>query len=148
MPANISFISYSPGHKAACLALFDANCPEYFSPGERTDYESFLEANNPDYELCFIRGRVAGAFGLMGDDPNQRSLNWILLGPTSQGQGIGAAIMERIILKAKTAKVDIISIDASHKSAPFFEKFGAIETDRTENGWGPGLHRVDMTLQV
>ena len=46
MSANISFISYSPGHMAACLALFDANCPEYFSPGERSDYESFLEANS------------------------------------------------------------------------------------------------------
>ena len=148
MSANISFISYSPGHKAACLALFDANCPEYFSPGERSDYESFLEANSTAYELCFVRGRVAGAFGLMGNDPTQRSLNWILLGPTSQGRGIGAAIMERIILKAKAAMVDTISIDASQKSAPFFEKFGAVEINRTENGWGPGLHRVEMTLQV
>jgi len=128
--------------------LFDANCPEYFSPGERSDYESFLEADSTAYELCIVGGRVAGAFGLMGDDPTQRSLNWILLSPTSQGRGIGAAIMERIILKAKAAMVDIVSIDASQKSAPFFEKFGAVEINRTENGWGPGLHRVDMTLQV
>ena len=148
MSANISFKSYSPGHKAACLALFDANCPEYFSPGERSDYESFLEADSTAYELCFVRGRVAGAFGLMGNDPTQRSLNWILLRPASQGQGIGADIMERIILKAKAAMVDIVSIDASHKSAPFFEKYGAVEINRTENGWGPGLHKVAMTLQV
>jgi hypothetical protein len=42
----------------------------------------------------------------------------------------------------------IVRISASHKSAPFFERFGAEPTSVTEDGWGPGMHRVQMELQL
>lgn len=148
MAPDITFTSYSPDQKAACLALFDANCPEFFAPCERADYEQFLDTNPDQYELCFIAGRVVGAFGLMGDGTCSRSLNWISLDPSSQGLGIGANIMQRVVDQARATGLEVISIAASHKSESFFAKFGAQELTRTENGWGPGMHRVDMELQV
>ena len=39
-----------------------------------------------------------------------------------------------------------VSIAASHKSAPFFARFGARIVETTPDGWGPGMHRVDMEL--
>ncbi|WP_242112849.1 hypothetical protein [Luteimonas aquatica] len=39
-----------------------------------------------------------------------------------------------------------LHISASHKSAPFFARFGALETARVPDGWGPGMHRVEMRL--
>ena len=148
MAPNVAFRSYLPGDKEACLNLFDANCPEFFAPNERTDYQRFLEANPNSYELCFGESVVVGAFGLMGDDAHCRDLNWILLSPSSQGLGIGAAIMERVVLDARESAVRVINIAASHKSAPFFAKFGANEVTVSDNGWGPGIHRVDMELRL
>jgi len=148
MASNVIFRSYLPGDKEACLGLFDANCPEFFAPNERTDYENFLETNPNGYELCFAEGSVVGAFGLIGDSTQRRDLNWILLSPSSQGLGIGASIMDRVVHNARESGVRIIRIAASHKSAPFFARFGAIEVTITNNGWGPGIHRVDMELRL
>jgi N-acetylglutamate synthase-like GNAT family acetyltransferase len=145
---NITFNSYSTANKAACLALFDANCPEFFSPRERSDYETFLAGKPTQYELCFNAKQIVGAFGLMGDGASRRDLNWILLDPASQGLGIGSAIMERVIHGARAAGLEVVNIAASHKSEAFFAIFGAHEVERTENGWGPGMHRVDMKLPV
>jgi N-acetylglutamate synthase-like GNAT family acetyltransferase len=132
----------------SCLRLFDANCPEFFAPNERRDYEDFLNTHPATYELCIVEESVVGVFGLMGNSANYRSLNWIMLDPTSQGLGLGTAIMERVVLKARELAVQKVAIAASQKSAPFFAKFGASEQATTENGWGPGMHRVDMELAL
>jgi GNAT superfamily N-acetyltransferase len=144
----LKFTSYTPTHKNDCLALFDANCPEFFAPNERGDYERFLEANPGRYELCVAEERVVGAFGLMGEDRQRRSLNWIMLEPMSRGLGIGTAIMERVTAEAHDLGLSIVDIAASHRSAPFFAKFGATTVATTEDGWGPGMHCVDMELKL
>jgi hypothetical protein len=41
-----------------------------------------------------------------------------------------------------------IRIAASHRSAPFFARFGAETVRETPDGWGPGMHRIDMELTV
>ncbi len=148
MAPTVTFRGYLSTDKAACLELFDANCPEYFAPNERKDYENFLEANPENYELCFVAGSLVGAFGLMHDGARDRNLRWILLEPSSQGLGIGAMIMERVILNASESGARVVNIAASHKSAPFFAKFGSTKVTVTANGWGPGLHRVDMVLKL
>jgi GNAT superfamily N-acetyltransferase len=148
LKAEITFRPYVNGDMEICLALFDANCPEFFAPNERSDYVRFLEASPKGYELCLVDGQVVGAFGLMGTGRVRRSLNWILLDPRFQGFGAGRAIMNRVAAHAASAAVEIVDIAASHKSVPFFEKFGAVTMTVTENGWGPGMHRVDMELRI
>jgi hypothetical protein len=148
METNATFRSYLPTDKLGCLGLFDANCPEFFAPNERLDYASFLDANPLKYELCLVEGQVVGAFGLVGDGLQQKSLNWILLNPASHGMGLGSAIMSRISTLARDSEVSLVTIAASHKSAPFFTKFGAVEIAVNDNGWGPGMHRVDMELRL
>jgi GNAT superfamily N-acetyltransferase len=144
MKAKIRFRPYSGADRETCLKLFDANCPEYFAPNERADYQRFLDAGSRGYELCLIDEKIAGAFGLMGNGASRRSLNWIMLDPQFQGLGAGRAIMERIAALAASEGLKAVDIAASHKSAPFFSRFGAVTTRVTENGWGPGMHRVDM----
>ncbi|MDX1499446.1 MAG: GNAT family N-acetyltransferase [Woeseiaceae bacterium] len=140
------FRPYSPADRDACLALFDANCPAFFAPNERADYAAFLDGAPDGYEVCEQAGRVVGAFGLVIDARDGAGLNWILLDPAAQGMGLGSSIMTRVISRARASEVDRIRIAASHKSAPFFEKFGAVATARMEDGWGPGMTRVDMEL--
>jgi len=148
MAAHVTFRSYSRTEREACLSLFDANCPEFFASNERNDYANFLDTNPAGYELCIVNDQVAGAFGLIGNDTLRRRLNWIMLNPQSQGLGIGSAVMARVTTLAIAGELEVVDIAASHKSAPFFAKFGAVTTGIIQDGWGPGMHRVDMALPI
>lgn len=148
MTPKASFRLYSSTDREACLAIFDANCPTFFAPNERADYVSFLEAAPDRYEVCEVGGRVVAAFGLVPDDSKGVNLNWIMLDPGTQGAGIGSAIMKRMISAGRASQSCLIRIAASHKSAPFFARFGAVATVHTEDGWGPGMDRVDMELRL
>ena len=143
---RVLFRNYCGTDRQACLAVFDRNCPEFFSPNERTDYEVFLESAPSAYEVCEVDGRVVGAFGLLDDGIDEKRLNWILLDPQIQGIGIGQKIMERVLHIGRTTSMGQVNIAASQKSAPFFASFGATTTTTTIEGWGPGLDRVDMVL--
>jgi len=142
------FRSYCSTDFQACTDIFDANCPEFFAPNERQEYEEFLKDVSQAYDVCEVDGQVLGAFGLFDDGTNEKRLNWILLDPQSQGIGIGLKIMERVLHLGRKTRTKSVNIAASQKSAPFFAKFGATITTITENGWGPGMHRVDMVLPI
>ena len=148
MSQNITFRLFTGAEKLACLALFDVNCPQFFTPNERVDYAEFLDASPFSYELCAVNGEVVGAFGLSENGLQQSSLKWVLLNPNFQGMGIGSAIMNRISAVVHQAGARLVKIAASHKSAPFFVNFGAIEIAAMKNGWGPGMHRIDMELHL
>ena len=146
MTPSISFRRFAEADRDACLMIFDANCPEFFAPNERGDYKLFLDAVPNGYEVCELAGRTIAAFGLVSDDVGVARLIWIMLDPGSQGSGVGSIIMKRVISRSKAMQSDMLKIAASHKSAPFFAKFGAMSTLVTADGWGPGMDRVDMAL--
>lgn len=143
---NPTFRQYQPPDEADCLALFDENCPEFFAPNERADYESFLHDDVTTYEVCLIDDRLVGAFGVYRAGEGRLALRWILLSPNVQGKGIGSAIMGRVLEAVRGHGSLPLAIAASHKSAPFFARFGAREIATTPDGFGPGMHRVDMVL--
>jgi GNAT superfamily N-acetyltransferase len=165
---GVRFEAFAPGHRARCLEVFDANCPESFAPNEREEYAAFLDDTPGGYEVCLVDGAVAGAFGLIEEagrpGPGAEApagsglrLHWILIDPAIQGRGVGTAMMTRVVEAARAriasgeapdTSVRVVDIAASHRSAPFFARFGAEEVRRTEDGWGPGMHRVDMRLPV
>ena len=62
--------------------------------------------------------------------------------------GIGSAMMQRALAQAGDLGLKQIVIAASHLSAPFFVKFGAVVVSETHDGWGPGMHRWDMELHL
>ena len=145
---SADFRQYSLDDRAKCLSLFDMNCPEYFAPNERSDYEKFLDSNPFGYELCVKNDEVVGAFGLFRAGDKKGRIEWILLDPSMQGGGIGTAVMDRVLAQAKESKMSAILIATSHKAYEFFEKRGAFRVFETKNGWGPGMHRIDMELNV
>jgi predicted N-acetyltransferase YhbS len=132
----------------ACLALFDANCPAYFSPNEREEYLQFLKQEPAFYRVCLLNGQIIGAFGLDSESNIQATLRWLMVSSPLHGRRIGSAIMHQVLAQAQQAGTPRVRIAASHKSAPFFERFGARSLQETPHGWGPGMHRVDMEIQV
>ena len=148
MLTDVKLRSYLHKDRNYCLAIFDSNCPMYFAANERPDYAQFLDSKPMGYEVCLHKGSVVGAFGIIGSETDYRSINWILISPDSQGLGIGSILMARAIELANKVKIKHIKIAASHLSAPFFARYGAVEILETKDGWGPDMHRIDMELHV
>ncbi len=141
--ATVGFRPYRGADRGTCLALFDENCPDFFAPNERGDYERFLDAVG-EYQLCVLHDRVVGAYGLC-PDADRLALRWMMLSPRHQRRGLGSAIMARVLAEVRRAG-GTLRISASHKSAPFFARFGGLERSRIPDGWGPGMHRVEMEV--
>jgi len=139
---------YSSADRETCLDIFDANCPTYFAPNERDDYVDFLDTDTGRYEVCLVNNKIVGAFGLYGNGETTKTLKWILIDPGSHGLGIGSAIMDRVVSLGNASELKYLTIAASHMSAPFFARIGAVTKATIENGWGPGMHRVDMELHL
>lgn len=148
MATYVTFRPFAAEDKMLCLGLFDANCPAHFAARERTDYKAFLDASPRGYEVCLADGQIVGAYGLAGEGPLRRELKWMLLEPQAQGSGIGSAMMCRATAMARGSGLSVIDIAASHLSAPFFAGHGAVVVSEIENGWGPGMHRVDMVVRL
>jgi GNAT superfamily N-acetyltransferase len=147
--SGLVFVPFAEEHRGACVALFDQNCPDYFAPNERADYMAFLKAAPAGYRVGLVHGRVVAAFGVVDTDTaHRRRLSWILVAPSAQNAGVGAAMMAEATRAARHEGARIIDIAASHKSAAFFARFGATEIRHTPDGWGPGMHRIDMELAV
>ncbi len=140
------FRPFQESDRRACLELFDLNCPAFFAPNERSDYEQFLTDAAGRYELCLEGDHVVGGYGLYADSPGRLALRWIMLSPQAQGRGLGSAMMTRVVEALRESGGATLRISASHKSAPFFAKFGAEERATIPDGWGPGMHRVEMEL--
>ena len=132
----------------ACLALFDANCPEFFAPNERADYAAWLTDADASYTVVQDGDAIVGAFGLVTVADDRGAIHWIMISPTHHGCGLGSSMMRCALDDARTRNLALIEIAASQHSAPFFARFGAAEVEHTADGWGPGMHRVDMELAV
>ena len=143
-----NFRPFASSDRESCLAIFDANCPEFFAVHERIDYEQYLKTHSDEYEVCEIEGAVVAGFGIASDSRNESRLNWIMVDPKAKASGLGTSIMSRVISRSMKSQSGLIRIAASHKSAPFFAKFGAVATKHTEDGWGDGMHRIDMELRL
>ena len=146
MTADLVFRGYQPADRDACVALFDANCPAFFAANERAGFVNFLSTAAGNYELCLIDQQVAGAYGLGPHSSGGLALRWIVLSPQVHGHGVGTRIMHRVLETVRARGVPQLHIAASHRSAPFFAKFGAQELATIPDGWGPAMHRVDMLL--
>ena len=145
---GLRFRGFQPDDRDACLSLFDANCPEHFSPNERAAYAAYLADGADTYDVCVLGSRVVGAFGVAAEPAGRARVTWILLDPACHGHGLGGRMMRRSIAAAIAGGARFLDIAASHRSAAFFARFGARETRRQLDGWGPGMHRVDMELAL
>ena len=143
----VKFQEYAEWHFDACLELFDENCPAYFAENEKEDYKGFLKGAPHSYFIGVVNRKVVSAFGLGFDSNSDRGrLSWILVSPQCKGHGIGVMMMDFVKRMAIENGVSTIDIAASHLSARFFAKFGAEKLQEIADGWGLGMHRVDMEL--
>ena len=144
---TLAFRPYSSADLEPCLALFDRNSPANFAANERADYERFLRDRAPGYRVCETGSQIVGAFGLIEESGACR-VQWIMISPQLQRAGLGTAMMTEALAQARRRGARALLIAASHKSAPFFARFGARTVRNTPDGWGPGMHRIDMQVEL
>lgn len=149
--------SYLKSDRQACLAIFDANCPTYFSPNEREQFVSWLDGQDSGtftypnsmadfFYVVLLDFNVigCGGFYITKDAPVAR-ISWGMIHPDFQHQGYGTKL-----LMFRMKQIEYLfpnhhmELDTSQHSFPFYEKL-EFETKRiTHHAYQPGLHRYDM----
>lgn len=145
---TLSIRHYAVPDRDRMLAIFDANTPRFFAVNERADFVRYLDENTALYAVCERDGTIVAGFAVAPGTTGRAHLNWILVDPAAQGGGIGNAMMDAARAGAADQRATMLDIAASQHSAPFFLRHGAHALGRIENGWGPGMHRIDMELPI
>ncbi|GAA5511468.1 hypothetical protein Dcar01_00178 [Deinococcus carri] len=152
----MSIRPYSPADRAACLALFDSNVPEFFLPEERAEFAAFLgqpfdPGESGEYFVLEDAGRVVACGGVWlaaGNSERPAGLSWGMVARDAQRRGYGSALLAFRLARLRTLGAREVHLDTSQHSAPFFARCGFREVRRVPGGYGPGLDRVDMVARL
>jgi [ribosomal protein S18]-alanine N-acetyltransferase len=139
---------YQPRDRAACLALFDGNCPPAFDPAERVLFERYLAGAPADFWVLEADGAVRACGGYGSRDAGQSwKLYWGMVDHACHDRGLGRQLLDFRIqhLRGRFPRVRIISRTSQH-AAGFFARQGFVLHRVENNFWGPGLHLYDMSL--
>lgn len=144
--------AYQPSDREACLSIFDANTPPSFLPSERADFEGWLDGPESSAEYLVMEGTpgVVACGGLwLNKDPQQPAgFVWGMVHPDWQRQGLGDALTRVRLARLQALGVAQAVLDTSQLTAPFYARMGFHEVQRTPNGYGLGLDRVDMVANL
>jgi GNAT superfamily N-acetyltransferase len=148
---SFTFRPYIAADRAACLALFAANTPEWFAPQEYEQFEAFLDDAPAGYFVMLAgNGALAGAGGI--EIEAARGVGWLTWGmvdPARHGQGLGRALLEYRLERLRAElSVSRVCIDTSQLAAPFYEKYGFTTQRIIPDGYAKGLHRHEMELRL
>lgn len=140
--------NFTSADTAACLTIFDTLCPAYFASNERDEFAEYLSEQGDEYQIFRIEdGATLAGYGLHHSETDRTlRLNWIMVSPEAQGQQLGDTMMKDALAVLHASSMERLLISASQHSAPFFSRYGAIEQTRIPNGWGLGMHRVEMVI--
>lgn len=148
---------YEARDRAACLAIFDSNCPPFFDPSERALLEGWLDAleqgrlrhatSLAEEFLVLERDGVVLACGgfYVLRTPRRASMAWGMVHREHHREGLGRELLvHRIELLRSSHPGHVIALDTSQHTAPFFERLGFRVMATKPDGYGPGLDRIDM----
>ncbi len=150
---------YHPEDRAQCLQIFHGNCPQYFDPAEEALFTQCLD--RLDQGLVIHEQAKASAFYVLEQneiilacggyyiamDEAAAAMAWGMVDNSHHKEGLGSALLDyRIHHLRQYYPNHLIRLDTSQHTYPFFERFGFEVTTVTKDAYGPGLDRVDMTI--
>ena len=131
-----------------CLALFELNCPVFFADEEREDYRRYLETHEDVYLLGYDQGSLVCCFGIADISEDVSSLTWIMVHPDYHRAGYGKEMMAFLLAYVEQQSKQRILVSTSQHAEAFFARYGATRLDFTADGWGKGMHRIDMEISL
>jgi GNAT superfamily N-acetyltransferase len=141
---------YLAADRDACLGVFDSNTPDYFKLHERRQFEDFLEAPDSFYFVMEQEGAIAGCGGyFITEDKARARLVWGMVRRDCHRQGLGRFLrLFRLREITKRGDVQMVSLETSQHSAPFFGSQGLKVVSVAKDGYAAGLDRVEMTMKL
>lgn len=144
------FRAYEPTDAEACLALFDSNVPAYFAVSERQGFADFLAAlptSEVRYLVVVDRDRIV-ACGGVGLREGEARMCWGIVDGGRHGARIGSELLLVRLLRGAELGATRAGLDTIPKTVPFFARFGFAVVREVEDGYGPGIHRRDLSMDL
>ncbi len=141
---------YTGSDLEAVIAIFRSNIPKYFGPDEEPGLRSFLsDPRCTNYLVGEIDNEVVASGGIALNNDRTVSLCWGMVHADHIGTGLGRHLtIARISLARDKFGALPLSISTSQHTSAFYAKFGFRATSRQKDGFGPGIDRIDMRLDV
>ncbi|MBB6560251.1 putative GNAT family N-acyltransferase [Acidovorax soli] len=130
-----------------CLEIFDSNTPPFFDPSERAYFVKFLEENPCPYFVLEQAQAVVACGGYCEDAQGGMLLVWGMVRRDLHRQGLGKDLVHQRVQRILQAHPGApIRLETSQHTQDFYGLLGFRAVARTQDYYGPGLHRVDMVL--
>ena len=143
----MQFRPYTNADLETVVAIFRSNIPKYFSLEEEPGLRDFLAERMADYYVLEVAGEVVGAGGIALNNDQTVSLCWGMVRSDHIGKGLGRALTEFRIEKARENFGGLpLVISTSQHTQGFYEKFGFRLIEHTPDGFGPGIDSCKMRL--
>lgn len=141
---------YQSNDLTECLRLFDSN-PDFFVPGEREQFQAFLEGEPGTYFVLEHDGKLVGCGGFaLEAEPGLASLTWGLIDSRYHRQGLGRLLLfHRMKEISKLGNISLVRLETTPLTAPFFERAGGFRVTNIEPGaYGGSLDRVTLMKRL
>lgn len=136
---------YRISDRAACLAIFDSNIPDYFDQSERDMFADFLDGPRGCYFVIEQDGTVCACGGYAKEDRGQARFTWGMAERDRHGQGLGRLLAEHRLAEITSSGLfREIELFTTPIISPFFQKFGFSIEKTEKDGFAPGMDQVQM----
>ena len=147
---GLKFRPYRSEDNDRCIKIFMSNTPRYFGVEEVDEFRQFLEILPCAYFVATQNDEIVACGGHGYHGKKQAVvLCWGMVHADLHKQGLGKFLL---VERLKQIYIDFgevrVQIETSQHSKGFFERYGFQVNEVTENYFAPGLHRVDMDLQL
>ena len=140
---------YTGAERERCMAIFQSNLPPYFFQNEEKAFADFLM--RPTAPIMW-QSAVVRLLAAVAIDRHRKANGGHGLGMVRrdrQKDGVGTfLLLNRLQGIAIQLTNCTVHLDTSQHTFTFFQKFGFEVQKISENYYGEGLHRYDMTLQI
>ena len=143
------FRSYALADRKACLDVLESNTPPFFLPTDRLLFEAFLQQLPGPYFVLTEHDRVAACGGCASDADGAAALTWGMVRRDLHCRGLGRELLRyRLDVIGGTGAPTLVRVRTSQLVQGFFETEGFTLRSVVPNGFGPGLDKVTMEVQL
>jgi N-acetylglutamate synthase-like GNAT family acetyltransferase len=141
--------NYSVHDRQSCVQVLDGNTPEFFVPKDRDDFSRFLDNLPGPYFVIEDRGLIVACGGWAMDAEEVAALTWGMVRRDLHRQGIGRDLLHyRLKAIRADGRAKVVRLRTVPLVQEFFARQGFDVVDVVPNGYGAGLDRVTMALQL
>lgn len=140
---------YSTQDRPSCLEILASNTPEFFVRQDHDEYRAFLAELPGPYFVVEDRSAIVACGGWAMDADNVAALTWGMVRRDRHRQGIGGELLRHRLDAIRChGGARVVRVRTVQTVRRFFTRAGFTTVDVEPNGFGPGLNRVTMELQL